>query len=534
MKERAPDDNWTRVAVRMSTSVSVVTKLAGFLLVVFSGSILFFENVPALPAWHAPLNSHLLAASYFMAGMMMLALNGPAPRLLRAIALAMMALGATLALRDLSSIQGIFIMLLGLWAFQFPSIQKIERRIPFGLIAGALLLSLAVFSLVRGTMMTGFAFADALCGGIVLFIAYSDRIQIGDKSIWSLLILPVAVWLMIGTMVIALVFERQNPAPRLNELSEVAIFPWVVLGAGSLISALLVWTYWLVQRTAVSARELIDKNEALNEEIHERANIENELRRIQDQLEIKIAERTELLTRSNQELEQYAFISSHDLQEPVRKVANYLDLLLIHSEGDLSPEARKDIERIMKAVQQMKTLLSELMELMRVRNSNVAFESVNLSEEVHHVLSGINNIEEVSVFIDSLPVVMGDRLRLRQVFHNLISNAVKFRAADKPTVHLSAHQNGPEWTISIRDNGIGIEPEQKNRIFEIFQRLRPRQYPGAGIGLSICKKIVESYGGKLWVESAPGYGSTFKFTLPSAREPREIKRGRPHIEFVAG
>jgi light-regulated signal transduction histidine kinase (bacteriophytochrome) len=246
--------------------------------------------------------------------------------------------------------------------------------------------------------------------------------------------------------------------------------------------------------------------------------VEQQLRKTQDELENKITLRTEQHTRSNQELEQFAFIASHDLQEPVRKVANYLDLLIIHAKETLNAEAQRDIDRIMKSVVHMKSLLSELMGLLRVRHDNAPFESVNLSDEIHHVLSGLDNVEGIEVKVDPLPKVTGNRLRLRQLFHNLVSNAVKFRGKESPTILVSAHQEGEEWIISIRDNGIGIDPEHKSRIFEIFQRLNPRGYPGTGMGLAICKRIIESHGGRIWVESAPGYGSTFKFTLPVQKE----------------
>jgi signal transduction histidine kinase len=307
------------------------------------------------------------------------------------------------------------------------------------------------------------------------------------------------------------------PLPT-NFSHQLFFLPWLVLIAGSTISLLLIWAYWLAQTTQIAKKESEMTNVALEAENSRRSVIEKELRVAQDELEIKIAERTEQLTRSNQELEQFTFIASHDLQEPVRKVANYLDLLVIHTAGKLTPEAQRDVDRILKSVVHMKQLLSELMGLLRVRHDNAPFESVNLSDEVHAVLSGLDNIEGMHVKVDPLPVVIGNRLRLRQLFHNLISNAVKFRGKELPTVLISAYRENDAWIISVRDNGIGIEPEHKNRVFEIFQRLNPRGYPGSGMGLAICKRIVESHGGKIWVESAHGYGSTFKFTLPIHKE----------------
>jgi signal transduction histidine kinase len=315
-----------------------------------------------------------------------------------------------------------------------------------------------------------------------------------------------------------LLFNLEMAPLPTNFSYQIFFLPWLVLLAGSTISLLLIWAYWLAQTTQLAQKEAMQTNVALKDENVRRSLVEHELRKTQDELEVKIVERTEQLTRSNQELEQFTFIASHDLQEPVRKVANYLDLLVIHSKDKLPAEAQRDVDRILKSVLHMKQLLSELMGLLRVRHDNAPFEEVNLSDEMHTVLSGLDNIEGIHVKVDPLPMVLGNKLRLRQLFHNLVSNAVKFRGKEAPAILVSAHQENDEWVISIRDNGIGIEPEHKGRIFEIFQRLNPRGYPGSGMGLAICKRIIESHGGKIWVESAPGYGSTFKFTLPVHKE----------------
>lgn len=237
------------------------------------------------------------------------------------------------------------------------------------------------------------------------------------------------------------------------------------------------------------------------------------------------------LERSNQELEQFAYVASHDLQEPLRMVASYVQLLAKDYGGQLNADADEYIAFAVDGAKRMQRLIDDLLAYSRVGTRGQAFQLVNCEEVLGEVLSSLRlAIEESGARITAgpLPTVCGDRGQIYQLLQNLLANAIKFHAAAPPAIHISADlqpadrtqggsPEGAHWLFAVRDNGIGIEPQYNKRIFVIFQRLHSRtHYSGTGIGLAICKKIVERHGGQIWVESAPGYGSTFYFTLPGA------------------
>jgi light-regulated signal transduction histidine kinase (bacteriophytochrome) len=246
-----------------------------------------------------------------------------------------------------------------------------------------------------------------------------------------------------------------------------------------------------------------------------------ELKKAHNVLELRVRERTEELARSNAELEQFAYIASHDLQEPLRMVSSYVQLLGRRYKGKLDQDADDFIAFASEGAIRMQRLINDLLAYSRVGTRGKSFEEVNLEAVLARALENLQlalKEKNAAVTHDPLPVVYGDAGQLTQVFQNLIDNAMKFRAEALPRVHVSARLEGNDCVCSVRDNGIGIAPEFVNRLFVLFQRLHTRRdYPGTGIGLAICKRIVERHGGKIWVESRPGEGSTFFFQIAAAR-----------------
>jgi PAS domain S-box-containing protein len=224
------------------------------------------------------------------------------------------------------------------------------------------------------------------------------------------------------------------------------------------------------------------------------------------------------LARSNAELQHFAYVASHDLQEPLRMVSSYLELLERRYKGQLDDKADQFIGYAVDGAVRMQTLINALLTYSRVGSTAQSYESIDCAVVLQDVLTNLQvTIAKNSAIIthDPLPEVHGDRTQLIQLLQNLISNGIKFRREDTPHIHVGAKRLSDKWLFSIHDNGIGIEAQYNDRIFIIFQRLHSRaEHPGTGIGLSICKKIVERHGGNLWVESQPAEGSTFYFTLP--------------------
>ena len=243
------------------------------------------------------------------------------------------------------------------------------------------------------------------------------------------------------------------------------------------------------------------------------------------QTEKELARRAEELARSNADLQQFAYVASHDLQEPLRMVASYTQLLAKRYHGKLDADADDFIAFAVDGAHRMQVLINDLLSYSRVGTRGKEFAPTNSESVLEEVLLNLKTaIEEAHAVIshDPLPTIPVDPTQLSQVFQNLIGNALKFHGPEPPSIHVSCQQEVSEWRFSVRDNGIGIEPQDADRIFVIFQRLHAgREYPGTGIGLAITKKIVERHGGRIWVVSEPGKGSTFTFTIPR----REVSYG---------
>ena len=236
------------------------------------------------------------------------------------------------------------------------------------------------------------------------------------------------------------------------------------------------------------------------------------------QMEATLARRAEELSQSNVELEQFAYVASHDLQEPLRMITSFLQLLSRRYAEKLDETADEYINFAVDGASRMQGLIEALLEYSRVGTQGNSYESAALEDVLEQALGNLSvSLEESAgkVTHDPLPVMVIDEVLVRQLFQNLIGNALKFRGERTPHIHVGAEQRKDDWVISVRDNGIGMDPESKERIFEIFQRLVGREeYEGTGIGLSVCKKIVEKRGGRIWVDSEPGQGSTFSFSIP--------------------
>jgi len=257
-------------------------------------------------------------------------------------------------------------------------------------------------------------------------------------------------------------------------------------------------------------------------DITERNRAEAELARHREHLEELVLQRTEDLARSNRDLEQFAYVASHDLQEPLRAVSGFVGLLRQRYQGKLDEKADSYIGSAVDGVTRMQTLIGDLLSYSRVGTKGKAMEPTDTRRSVQDALTNLHaSIGESGAVIqvDPLPTVQADAIQLTQLFQNLIANAIKFRSDRPPEIHVGARREQDAWRFWVRDNGIGIEPQYAERIFMIFQRLHTRKtYPGTGIGLAICKRIVERHGGRIWVESQPGQGSTFYFTLPDKGE----------------
>jgi light-regulated signal transduction histidine kinase (bacteriophytochrome) len=257
------------------------------------------------------------------------------------------------------------------------------------------------------------------------------------------------------------------------------------------------------------------------------------VRRRAKELEVKVAERTKELaqttdelkqtaselSRSNAELQQFAYVASHDLQEPLRMVMSYLQLLSRRYKGKLDADADEFIHFAVDGASRMQGLINDLLAYSRVGTQGKPFEPTDCEAIVDRAITNLQiTIQETGAVItrEPMPRVMADPTQLTSLFQNLIGNAIKYRQKDRPPeVHLGVEQKDGDWMFFVRDNGIGIDQKYWDRVFVIFQRLHGRgEYEGTGIGLAVCKKIVERHGGHIWVDSEPGRGSTFFFTMP--------------------
>lgn len=269
-----------------------------------------------------------------------------------------------------------------------------------------------------------------------------------------------------------------------------------------------------------SAAQLRSANEALQREVESRGEAEKALQEAKQELEVRL-HRTEVLLQSNSDLQQFAFIASHDLRAPLRSITGYLDFLQSRYGGSLDAKALDLIRRAAGAAVQMDRLTDGLLSYARLDAHDQPMQDVDCNKALADSLFLIDGAmvdSKATIHRGELPHVTGNAAQLVQLFQNLLDNAIKYRGGRTPEITVSAKRGDREWIFSVADNGLGIEAQHRDRIFKIFERLHAdRDYVGSGIGLAVCQRIVERRGGRLWVNSVPGEGSTFFFSIPDTK-----------------
>ncbi len=304
--------------------------------------------------------------------------------------------------------------------------------------------------------------------------------------------------------------EERLLQQRLDAQRETGLLMALSFGAGIIITiALLLWAQTLIGRYARDRNRAEQELAGLNAQLEQRVEART----------VELRDANENLTRSNADLERFAYVASHDLQEPLRMVTAYVDLLARRYKGKLDSDADDYIHFAVDGARRMRALINDLLSYSRTGTQAVRIAPTDFESVLSVALTNLQVLlKETGAMIshDPLPVVAADENKLVLVMQNLLSNAVKFRKpAEVARVHVSAVRKGPVWNFLVEDNGIGFDPQYADKIFVIFQRLHSRNYPGTGLGLAISKRIVEAHGGHMWVESEEGTGSRFWFSLPA-------------------
>lgn len=364
---------------------------------------------------------------------------------------------------------------------------------------GLLIIAVAVGHLAQKAVSGGALFESvieftliAFSGTLVLYVgSWLSRSEI-DPRFYS----RIVYWCLggVGVLFVFLVLRSIHPGvsnPFSYWLRAIALALGSIAGLGIGVHD---------ARAATREQEVLQRNE--------------ELRAVRGELEKAIQQ----VEASNDRLEQFAYAASHDLREPLRMVSSYLLLLESRYADDLDRDARDFLDFAVDGADRMRGMIDGLLEYSRVETRGNPFESTDLDAVLADALTDLRVLVEergAEITTDPLPTVHGDATQLRQLLQNLLSNAIEY-SDGAPRVHVSAAEGPSGWTVSVRDGGIGIDPDDQARVFEIFQRLHTREeHAGTGIGLALCKRIVERHGGELRVESTPGEGSTFSFTIPS-------------------
>ncbi|MFP8954734.1 sensor histidine kinase [Natrialbaceae archaeon A-arb3/5] len=311
---------------------------------------------------------------------------------------------------------------------------------------------------------------------------------------------------------------------------------WCFVGLGSMLGMLIVYHNQPADSISNPARAILfltafSSTAGLGVGIHDaRAKtkareVEQRNRELQ-QTKAQLQKTVSQLEESNERLEQFAYAASHDLQEPLRMVSSYLQLIERRADDELDEECQEFLSFAVDGSERMRRMIEALLEYSRVETQGESFESVDLDAVFADVCSDLQvkiDDHDAEITAESLPRVDGDERQLRQVFQNLVENAIEYNGDEPPRVRVSATRNGTgarngtTWTVAVQDEGIGIDPDDQDRIFDVFHRLHSHEeHAGTGIGLALCERIVERHGGEIWVESEPGEGATFSVTLPAA------------------
>jgi len=252
-----------------------------------------------------------------------------------------------------------------------------------------------------------------------------------------------------------------------------------------------------------------------------------------EERDTRLVQQAEELWKSNKELEQFAYVSSHDLQEPLRKITVYAELLEEQNKNNPDENTKKFVENIYSSASRMRTLIQDLLTYSRLGREGKEPEPVKLNDVVSQIVNDMETTikqEHATIRCAALPVVQANTSQMYQLFQNLIANAIKFHGAQAPVVDIGSEERNGEGVLFVKDNGIGIDQKYSEQIFKVFQRLHGREaYPGTGVGLAICKKIVEASNGRIWMESEPGHGSTFFFTLNGHSSSNQAVSSRPLV-----
>jgi signal transduction histidine kinase len=267
--------------------------------------------------------------------------------------------------------------------------------------------------------------------------------------------------------------------------------------------------------------ELAAVNRALAQQVAINRKTEQDLRSLNNELERRVAERTAALERSNEDLSQFAYIASHDLQEPLRMISNYTQLLEHRYGMQMNDEAQSFMKFAVEGARRMEDLVTDLLTYAQIDREARPFQELNSRKAVDNAIEALKlavEKEQAEITVDPLPVVLGDEAQVSQVFQNLISNSLKYRSTERPRIHIWAvpGSSSKEWRFFVKDNGAGFDMQFRPRLFNMFQRLESRQ-PGTGIGLALCKKIIQHHGGRIDIESRVGLGTTVFFTLPATK-----------------